>query len=388
MIKDKFLFFTSLVMASIVSNNSLHSALENTCPICLENMNLATEKNDAKFTLCHHCFHQACVLEYIRKQGEAFNETACPICRKNIKSYELVDAKLVCENELTLLHLASLYGHVQDLKDLLKKHIDINVCTKDRKTALMYAAQVGWLGVVELLLKEGANINIKDNCGQTPIYFAVRHSACDENNKENEDIIKMLIRAGAMLNIKDDVGCTPLYRAVMDHFIPVNIIEILLEADSKRETINERNNYGWAPLHHATYEKEFEKIKALLRAGADPNVTDSYGNTPLHKIAAFAYNTENIITMLVQYGANMDVQNNDGDTPLHIAAEKSSPDSVRKFLEIGASFSITNNKGETPLALARNSAAQGVFEPIRGNRENVIKQLSEREFNKLNLTLH
>lgn len=42
-----------------------------------------------------------------------------------------------------------------------------------------------------------------------------------------------------------------------------------------------QDKYGWTPLHAACYKKDFRLFEVLLRAGADINARDKYGNSPL-----------------------------------------------------------------------------------------------------------
>jgi len=62
----------------------------------------------------------------------------------------------------------------------------------------------GKVDIVKTLLSSGANINISDNYGRTPLYIA--------SMKGHIDVIKTLLSSGANINIADN-GRTPLYIA-------------------------------------------------------------------------------------------------------------------------------------------------------------------------------
>jgi len=49
------------------------------------------------------------------------------------------------------------------------KHVDLNVCDYNKRTALHIAAAEGQLEIVVFLLRKGANINVKDQRGRTPL---------------------------------------------------------------------------------------------------------------------------------------------------------------------------------------------------------------------------
>jgi len=96
------------------------------------------------------------------------------------------------------------------------------------------------LGVaLDILLKEGININAQNNKGQSPLHFCVL--------RKKPEMLKLLISRKAKVDIQDDRGGTPLWRAVFDY----KADDIMLEI-----------------------------IKELLDAGADPDLKNNSGNSP------------------------------------------------------------------------------------------------------------
>ncbi|QLH43873.1 MAG: ankyrin repeat domain-containing protein [Coxiellaceae bacterium] len=70
-------------------------------------------------------------------------------------------------------------------------------------------------------------------------------------------------------------------------------------------------------LIDAVILKDINRVKTLLRNGADPNLTIEDGLTPLHFAAA--YNAVNIASVLIAAGAKVNVKNDYDETPLDIA---------------------------------------------------------------------
>ena len=90
-----------------------------------------------------------------------------------------------------LLHLAGKNGQVTLIKNLLKAKVDINVLNSEGLSSLHWAVIKGNLEVTQLLIREGANIEIKDSkWGSTPLLFAC------QNGKTK--IVKLLFENGLL----------------------------------------------------------------------------------------------------------------------------------------------------------------------------------------------
>jgi len=107
-----------------------------------------------------------------------------------------------------------------------------------------------------------------------------------------------------------------------------------------------------------------ERIKKLLEEGADPNIRDGDGNTPLYFAASKG--CAEVARLLLEHGADPNAQDKNGETPLHVAAFNGHVDVVRLLLEHGADPTVKNKDGDTPLDLARR----------RGHRE-VVSLIEE-----------
>ena len=78
-------------------------------------------------------------------------------------------------------------GNIQCVKMILKAGADINTRDENGNTALIKAANDGNESIVQLLLKEGAKVNIKNNIGKTALYCAVinGHTAFEESQSKD-----------------------------------------------------------------------------------------------------------------------------------------------------------------------------------------------------------
>ena len=87
---------------------------------------------------------------------------------------------------------------------LLDARADLNLCTREITPPLFNAIFFGNYEFTKMLLNHGANVNLQDHCGTTPLHCAIRAIA---GNKEQ--IIQLLLDNGADLKIKNSLGKTP-----------------------------------------------------------------------------------------------------------------------------------------------------------------------------------
>ena len=111
---------------------------------------------------------------------------------------------------------------------------------------------------------------------------------------------------------------------------------------------NLRNWRGETPLHRAAIRNpDLDVHRALIDAGADVNARDETGATPLHRAAHNASPTRS--SLLIEAGADVHARDKDGATPLHHAVESGRDEIIGRLLEAGASFDDRDRDGATPL---------------------------------------
>ncbi|MEP0060007.1 ankyrin repeat domain-containing protein [Rhodopirellula bahusiensis] len=105
----------------------------------------------------------------------------------------------------------------------------------------------------------------------------------------------------------------------------------------------------------------------LLSGGADANMPNHAGKTPLH--CAVAKGFQYLSLELIGAGARLDLATPQGDQPLHIAARLGDLAMIEALLKAGASIGAINNTGYTPLheaaAAGHTEAAQLMIESGR-----------------------
>ena len=222
-------------------------------------------------------------------------------------------------NGYTPLHMATARGHVSVIKELLKHGAQPDAQTYEGITPLFqavvqYTLSKGvdkkWLEIAPNLIRSGANIHLTNNLGDTPARLAARMPEAIDMlqvlthdtpkpygiDYKTEDGFSLLmvaaqfgaypnasyiLRQGSEPNHKTKYGDTALSFATkygMHH-----LMVLLLE---NKADPNIPNNLYQTPLFMATHERASKTAEILLVAGANSNIIDQNGNSPIcHAIA-------------------------------------------------------------------------------------------------------
>lgn len=116
-------------------------------------------------------------------------------------------------------------------------------------------------------------------------------------------------------------------------------------------------------LHAAAARGDTTKIEQLVAAGADINLRDAYGRTPLH-VATFAKQRAAVQT-LIKAGADKGALENDRYDAITIAAVADDEETLRTLLSLGASAQLTTSRYDgTALIAAAHLGHDGVVRQL------------------------
>ena len=240
----------------------------------------------------------------------------------------------------TALHMAARLGKDEVVKALINKGANINITDNAGVTPLMSAAGRGHLTTVQTLLSvPGIDINAKSFIGKTALHMAADYG--------KDEVVKTLINRGANINITDNDGLTPLMSAtLLGH---LTTVQALLSAPGI--DINAKSLIGKTALQTAADYGKYEFVKALINKGANINITDNAGVTPLISAAGWGHLTT-VQALLSVPGIDMNAKSLMGATALHMAARFGKDEVVKALINKGANVNITDNVGMTPLMTA------------------------------------
>jgi ankyrin repeat protein len=225
-------------------------------------------------------------------------------------------------------------------------------------TPLLYAARENCMACVEVLLDRGADVDLPDPDGVSPLHVAIMNA--------NWDLAKQLLAAGADVNQWDIYGEAPLFTAV----------GLYTRIDLGRASIDPLNETDGMTI-----------LRMLLDRGADPNMqlffrpagvrgsTVTRGSTPLIRAATNA--DLDIVNLLLEYGADATLYMADRQTPIHAvlagrSSEQQALELIRVLYEAGTDVDVValvNHREEVRGGTALHYA-------VRKRYKDVIRELA------------
>ena len=109
----------------------------------------------------------------------------------------------------------------------------------------------------------------------------------------------------------DEYGRTELHYASDIQSI-INLLEAGLD-------INLQDDNGWCPMHFYAQDSNAAAIELALQKGANPNLIDQHGNSPLWTATMNARGNFSCVIALLKSGAIKDHKNIHGRSPLDMA---------------------------------------------------------------------
>lgn len=202
--------------------------------------------------------------------------------------------------------------------------------------------------ILELLDKKGLKLDETDAHGNTPLNYACAMGI-------SEDIIIKMISMGASCKIANKNGAMPLNHAVYSRLSPT-VLKAIVQAGGDA---NYQNESGGTALQVACICKAgLQAVQCLVEdLGADPDLTNHHGNTPL-MFAIRNHNDIEVVTFLAKKSKDINVQTTKdepkypGFTALHFAAGEHLPAHAAILITHGAKTEIQNEEGYTALQLA------------------------------------
>jgi ankyrin repeat protein len=214
-------------------------------------------------------------------------------------------------------------GDWQMAELLIAKGADLNVANANGQTPLHLSVRQGRKDIVELLIKKGADVNAKNKWNRTPYDIAV-----DQGRKEIAGILLNEIAKSAISAVNN----------AFQQAVRAGDTDLVKSLISKGADVNARGRGDYTALHNA--RESIEIMRLLLANGADIEARQEHGATPL---ACVAYSGHiEAARLLIEHGADIEAKLSDGETtPLLRAVSQQHVETTKLLLDKGANIHAT-----------------------------------------------
>ena len=254
-------------------------------------------------------------------------------------------------------------GDLRAMKRYIAEGADVNAPDESMNISpLVWSVSHGQIEATRLLIENGADVNIEDDNGSTPLHSAAVFGRAA--------VAKLLVENGANLQVRNDDGATPADTLHLD-WRTTGFIGGLMGVEVEKENIpvmqSGRNEIAKLfgvkefdskaiastnDLPSAVFIGDLAAVKRALTDGADSNAQDPQSGSTMLSIAALMGHTE-IVALLLEHGADVNAKSRDGGTALHAAAFLGRVETVKLLLEKGADTTLENNMGSTAIEGAK-----------------------------------
>ncbi|XP_061187035.1 uncharacterized protein LOC133195188 [Saccostrea echinata] len=237
---------------------------------------------------------------------------------------------------------------------------------------------------IQILLDSGADINIQNEHGETPLHTVVQNylefipeiiryilthsktyimetqdeegfslfhlfmSDFSDNVKEKKEYQKLLLEknefiksllcgeimkcnCSALLNQKERKGYSAFLTFLGNSDCPIETVQLMIDCGAD---VNTSTEIGTTPLMESVFRRRKDIVEILLKAGANPNQTDIFGQSCIFRV----YTTD-CFELLSQYGANFYIKDKFGRTPITNVALYTPEDLPQSSIVISQNFS-------------------------------------------------
>lgn len=260
-----------------------------------------------------------------------------------------IDPDVLDSDGKSALWTACLHGYYRVARVLLRGGADANLkCGRSNSTPLQAAASTNRWIMLRLLVEAGADLYVRTKEGFSVHHFAVLADSPDAlwinaAADGQVEVVRFLCDAGADVSDRDTQGGTALIIAAAKWQLAV--VRLLSDAGAN---LSDRDGEGWTVLMTAAGDGHLDVVRFLCDAGADLSACDDNGRTTLTAAATTGH--LEVVRFLIHTGADLG-----GETaPLHAAAYGGYTEIVQELISAGVDVNHTSPtvKGMTAIHLA------------------------------------
>ncbi|MBF0298117.1 MAG: ankyrin repeat domain-containing protein [Oligoflexia bacterium] len=271
---------------------------------------------------------------------------------------------------------------------MIRKGYDLSSVDKMGMPALIVAAMIGSIEMVDLLISCAANLNVKNKTGQTALMVASKNGYFD--------IVDLLVMNGADADEQDINGMTAIMYAIGDTHL--DIVKFFIE---KNVNLEIKDKHGRSAILFALHSLEPVEVDSLNFLEQDLKKAIEINDVELQKINELKLKRERrklevqgkmieITKDITEKGVNLNIQDNELKTVCMYAVEKKQFSVVEDLLKKGVDLTLKDKLGRTVSNFAGEVASSSMSQMINvaaSQQMKISEELEEASTKKLDVNL-
>ncbi len=221
-------------------------------------------------------------------------------------------------NAPKLLHQAVRSGDLDEVSKLVEHGANVDEIDEKGYTPLYYAVGIGNTAITNYLIDHGASLEKQDDRGQTALWAACMYGA------DSDETLRILLSKNADANHINTFGANVLFQCVDPGGTSKKVRDLIEFRINANQQSFEDGDFA---LRIASSWGDLDTVKALLDAGANPDLQRKDGTTALMEACRGGH--LEVVKILLSSRANIGLKNQDGKT-----AKEMVPDEKVEILKL------------------------------------------------------
>ncbi|XP_044762829.1 uncharacterized protein LOC123319871 [Coccinella septempunctata] len=270
----------------------------------------------------------------------------------------------------SLLHIATDYGHKEIVRFLLDQGADMHLTNDKGSKAIHIAAREGFTDIIDVFLEKGMDLDVRGAANQSMLHYAASTGRLE--------VVKYLLERGCDINTVNEDGISALHVATNQGH--KEVVEYLLNNgaiynsiagfDTDHEVKTMLSSVG--KLFSLIKDGDIKEIEEIIKEGVPLNCSDTNKGSVLHY--AVYKGRSDVVELLLRNKVSTNAKHKNGWTPLHYAAKYSNDRIVFLLLWHGAKYNAQADNGKTPLDFAEKTSIRNLLQLINDSFESVRKK--------------